>query len=273
MDEKNVDKEIKISLLKNTDDVIRKKEEIWNNVEIKLALNEEKTNINLTKIKETNMSYKPRGSKRSTKKSMMPKSWLTATIAAALLIGIFTASTDTGQAFVNNIKEYFAPQKQVIDEIEGMPEEKEVVLKEGEAGYIIYIDEERYNMIGEDGIDKIVPNQKLDDKYPEVSMTITQVEDKTPEQLAEEITNELQSSFRAVKEIEKIIDPVEGLLVSAIDGDEWNSKVTQVYIVSNGKAGSFVIQQKYFLEAAEGHGARFYNMLKEFKVVEKSINN
>lgn len=270
MEDKNVDKEIKASLLKNTDDITTKKEEIWGNIETKLALDEEKTKSNQVKMEEINIGFEPKGSKRSTKKSKKSKSWLAATIAAALLIGIFTTSTDTGQAFVNNIKEYFEPQKQVVEEIEGMPEEKEVVLEEGEAGYIIYIDKELYNMINEDGVDKIVLNQELDEKYPEVSMTITQVEDKNPAQLAEEIAAELQNSFATVKEIETVNDPVEGLLVSAIDGNEWNSRVAQVYIISNGKTGSFVIQQNYFLEAAEGHGARFYHMLKEFKIVDKN---
>jgi len=58
------------------------------------------------------------------------------------------------------------------------------------------------------------------------------------------------------------------ILLAAVDGSEWDSKVTQVYIISNEKEGSFVIQQKYFLEAAEGHGTRFYHILNEFKIVE-----
>jgi hypothetical protein len=205
---------------------------------------------------------------RRTNKPRKSKGWLTGTIAAAVLIGIFTTSTDTGQAFVNNLREYFAPEKQVVEEIEGIPEEKEVVLKEGTAGYIIYIEEERYTMIAENGVDKIVLNQKLDENYPEISMSITQVEDKTPEQLAKEIYTDLQNSFTTVKEIETVTDPVNGLLVWAIDGNEWNSLITRVYIVSNEKEGSFVIEQKFFLEAEEGHGARFQQMLKEFQIIE-----
>jgi hypothetical protein len=37
--------------------------------------------------------------------------------------------------------------------------------------------------------------------------------------------------------------------------------------VDDNQGGSYVIEQHLFLEAAEGHGVRFYHMLKEFKVV------
>ncbi|WNF36860.1 hypothetical protein RJD24_21100 [Bacillaceae bacterium IKA-2] len=270
MDDKNVDKEIRANLLKNTSDALKKKEEIWGNIEIKLAIDKANSINNLSEREEINMKNERRTSTGKVKKKSKSRGWITGTIAAAVLLGIFTTSTDTGQAVVSNIKEYFAPEKQVVEEIEGMPEEKEVVLKESKSGYIIYIDEERYKLIEEDGIDKIVTKEPLGEIYPEVAMEISQVEDKTPEQLATSIQQELENSFETVREITTVTEPVEGLLISAIDGLEWDSRVTRVYIISNEKEGSFVIQKKYFLEAEEGHGARFHHMLKEFKIVENA---
>lgn len=269
MDDKNVDKEIRANLLKNTNDALKKKEEIWGNIETKLAIDEENPRNIASEMEEKNIEIEPRSSRKKAKKSRKSKGWSTGMIAAAILLGFFATSTDTGQAVVNNIKEYFAPEKQVVEEIEGMPEEKEVVLKESKSGYIIYIDEERYKLVEEDGIDKIVTKEPLPENYPEVAMEISQVEDKSPEELATSIQEELKNSFETVKEISTVDEPVEGLLVSAIAGNEWDSRVTQVYIISNEKEGSFVIQQKYFLEAEEGHGARFYHMLNEFKIVEE----
>ncbi|OIJ18667.1 hypothetical protein BKP45_16175 [Anaerobacillus alkalidiazotrophicus] len=263
MEDKNVDKKIKESLLKNTDESLQQKDEIWKNIERKLASSEENSRKKITNMEENNMKIE-----QNVRKNRKSKGWVTGTVAAALLLGIFATSTDTGQAFVNNIREYFAPQKQVVEEIEGMPEEKEVVLEEGEAGYIIYIDAERYEMVKEKGVDTIVFKEELDERYPEVSMSIRQVEDKTPQQLADEIHSELKKSFATVDEITNVTEPVDGLFIHAIDGYEWNSPVTQVYIVSNEKEGSFVIEQKFFLEAAEGHGMRFDHMLNEFKIVE-----
>lgn len=263
MEDKNVDKEIKASLVKNTDNATLKKEDIWRNIEIKLALDE-------PEMEEKTMEFEPRSRKKTAKKQRKSKGWLTGTIAAAVLLGIFATSTDTGEAFVSNIKEYFAPEKAVIEEIEGIQEEKEVILKESEAGYIIYIDEERYKLIEEDGVDKIVFKEQLDERFPEVSMSINQVSNKEPEVVAEEIYDELKDTFTKVDDITTVNDPITSILVSAIDGNEWNSPVTKVYILSNEKEGSFIIKQKYFLEAAEGHGARFHQMLKEFKIVENT---
>jgi hypothetical protein len=259
MDDKHVDREIKESLLKNTDHTSKQKEDLWKNIESRLAIREDST-----KNKVTHMEAKKMKLEQNKRKS---KSWITGTIAAAVLIGIFTTATDTGQAFVNNVKELFAPEKQVVREIEGMPEEQEVVLNEGKAGYIIYIDEERYTLIEEDSLDRIVLKEKLDDMYPEVSMSIEQVADKTPAELAADISAELKKSFATVKEVEAVTNPIDGLLISAIDGDEWDSLVTEVYIVSNEKEGSFIIQQNYFLEATEGHGVRFNQMLKAFTII------
>jgi hypothetical protein len=261
MDDKHVDREIKESLLKNTDHTSKQKEDLWKNIESRLALGEEsRRNVAHMEAKQIKIEQSKRKS----------KNWITGTIAAAVLIGIFTTATDTGQAFVNNVKELFAPEKQVIREIEGMPEEQEVVLNEGKAGYIIYIDEERYTLIEEESLDRIVLKEKLDDMYPEVSMSIEQVADKTPAELAAEISAELKKSFTTVKEVESVTNPVDGLLISAINGDEWDSLVTEVYIVSNEKEGSFIIQQNYFLEASEGHGLRFNQMLKEFTILENT---
>ncbi|QCR30923.1 hypothetical protein [Lysinibacillus sp. SGAir0095] len=251
MDEKNLEREIKNAINKNTDDYLEDKEEIWSHIESRLDLKEQKGN----------------GALRINKKSKRRLRGVL--ISAAILVLIFSVInvTTTGQAFVERMKQYFEPEKHVVTEIEGKPEEQEVILHE-KADYVIYIDEERYKMIQEGDKDLITTKEPLEERYPEVSMTISQVVDKTPEQLAQEYSHELKTSFATVKEIESVTEPVEGLLVAAIDGSEWDSRVSKIYIISNGREGSFVFNIKYFLEAAEGHGARFYHMLEEFQVVQ-----
>jgi RNA polymerase sigma factor (sigma-70 family) len=46
-------------------------------------------------------------------------------------------------------------------------------------------------------------------------------------------------------------------------------KVVKYYLIDNGQGGTFVIEQHYFVEASEGHGARFDNMLKQFQVTKE----
>lgn len=62
-------------------------------------------------------------------------------------------------------------------------------------------------------------------------------------------------------------EPIEGYWLHGTTGSEWNSKVVTAYVISNGNEGSFVITENYFLEAAEGHGARFHHMLESFEIV------
>ncbi|MDI7742312.1 hypothetical protein QMK38_09890 [Lysinibacillus fusiformis] len=250
MDEKNFEKEVKEALKNKTNHYLDGKDEVWRNIESRLNLKEKS----------------PKRQKTTKSKGRFVGIAITAAVLVVLL-GFATVTT-TGQAFVERLKQYFEPEKNVVTEIEGHPEEQEVILHE-RADYVIYIDEERYKMIHEGDKDIVTTKEPLEERYPEVSMTISQVIDKTPEQLAKEYSEELKTSFATVKEIETVTEPVNGILVSAIDGSEWDSPVNKIYLVSNGNEGSFVFDLKYFLEAAEGHGARFYHMLEEFQIVQK----
>jgi hypothetical protein len=99
-------------------------------------------------------------------------------------------------------------------------------------------------------------------------MEISQDKDSTPEELAAQFEEELKADFSKVDAAQKVTEPVEGITIHAIDGGtEWDDEVVNYYLVDNTQGGTFVIKQKYFLEASEGHGARFYNMLKEFTIV------
>lgn len=258
-DDNNLDLYLKETMIKNTNKMGKHKEEIWLNIENQLGINMDKASSKASINKERRIA-----TKKKKRKKWILSSFLAASV---MMIGLFIR-TETGQALVNDIKQYFVPEKKVVQEMEGMPEENKLVLQETKAGYIIYIDEERYKLIKEDDVDRIVPKEPLEKRYPEVSMEISQVVNKVPEEVAKDIQRELKKDYQQVKEIETVTEPVNGIRFSAIDGNEWNSRVSQIYLVSNEKGGTFVIQEKYFLEAAEGHGARFYHMLTEFQIVE-----
>jgi hypothetical protein len=245
---KNFDERTKNDLLKNTEPPENIKEEIWSNIEKELF-------------------RKGRAASRKKKR----KRWIPIGIAVATIIIFFGMQTQTGMAVVDQIKEFFEPEKKVIQEIEGQPEETDVQLNEGtNAEYVIYIDESRYKLIKGEEADLITPKDPLPDRYPEVSLEIRQIPDVVPEELVNEVTNELRKEFPDLSEPEFVTQPVEGYqLHGIIGGQEWDSPVVHAYIISNGKSGSFVITERYFLEAAEGHGARFTEMLKEFKVIEQ----
>lgn len=131
----------------------------------------------------------------------------------------------------------------------------------------MYVDEERFMLTYGEKSDVITPLHPTPENYPEVTMEIKQVPNEKPLDLVEKIEAQLRKEFTKL-EVAEVKNPIKGYQVHGATGNKANSKIVNAYFISNGKAGSFVITQFYFLEAAEGHGARFHHMLKTFKIVE-----
>ncbi|MGG0669987.1 hypothetical protein ABE073_15840 [Lederbergia citrisecunda] len=198
------------------------------------------------------------------------KRWIPAVlIAAAAFVIAFTLQTEPGLALIKGIKDMFVPEKEIIQSIEGQDEPTEVHLNEGkDSEYIIYVDESRYKMIKGEDADLITTIDPLPGKYPEVSMEIKQYPSDKPETLVKELEEKLKVDFPELRDIETVSEPVEGFWLHGLTESTWDGKIIDVYVISNGKDGSFVITENYFLEAAEGHGARFYHMLQSFEIIE-----
>jgi hypothetical protein len=240
------DEQIKRELEKHTDSNVQElKDNIWNEINKEL------------------FEGRPKEVKRK-------KRWIPAVlIAAAALVFAFTLQTEPGLALMKGIKDMFVPEKNIIQSIEGQDEPTEVHLNEGkDSEYIIYVDESRYKMIKGEESDVITTIEPLPEKYPEVSMEIKQYPSDKPETLVKEIEEKLKVDFPDLRSIETVSEPVEGFWLHGLTESTWDGKVIDVYVISNGKDGSFVITEKYFLEAAEGHGARFYHMLQSFEIIE-----
>lgn len=247
------DKKLKEALLQGTDEAVELKDMVWNNIEREL---------NLDRSKKKDMS---RSSRR--KKNNISSFVRYGSIAAAVAI-VIGMNTQYGQAAVGKIKEIFVPNKVVKQELEGTTSENKVTLKESSMKYVIYIDEELYTMQSSEGKDKIVTKNKYEN-FPEVFMEIQQVKDKKPEVVASELQKELKGKFKKVDEPKVVKEPINSIFIYANNGSKWNDAVVKYYLVDNTKGGTFIIKEQLFLEASEGHGARFDNMVKEFKVVNE----
>lgn len=239
-------KKIKDALTKGTEQSVPLKENIWTNLE--KAINTGK--------------HKPApAAKRK------PRYWGFAVAAVAAMVMTFGAFTPEGQAAAKKIKDILLPEKSIVQDIEGDKEKTKVSLEESSIGYTIYVDRERYEMVKEDGKDKIVPNPPLPKNYPQVFMEIYQIKDKDPGTVLKQLDSELKEKYQEVKYTGEVQDPVKGMMISAYGGNKSNDIIDRYYLVDNTQKGTFVIREHYFREAAEGHGARFYHMLKEFRLV------
>ena len=243
-----LDDRVKKEILDHTEDTPSTlKDDIWNHIDQEL------------------FQSKSRRDKKVKKKSKVIPIVIAA--AAGVMI-LFSTQTESGSAFIKQIKDIFVPEKEIIQSIEGSEEETDVNLQEGkDSEYIIYIDEERYKLVKGEESDVITTKEPLEERYPEVSMEIKQYKDVSPDTMISTLKTELASEYTKVM-AESVTEPLDGFKLHGISGSEWNSPVTNVYVVDNLNGGSFVITEKYFLEAAEGHGARFYAMLQEFEIIE-----
>lgn len=243
------EKKINEALLKGTYEITELKNMVWNNIE---------SQLDLKKGKRIDVKGKKNNLRRFLKYG---------SIAAVIAI-VGLANTQYGSAAVNKIKEMFAPNKTVEEKIEGIGEKKNVSLQEGSSKYIIYIDEKLYTMKTVEGKDMITPKVKAEN-LPQVFMEIQQVEGKAPEALVEEKVKALKGKYKRVDNMGKVKEPINGILIYTDGGSKWNDIVEKYYFVDNTKGGTIIIKQQYFVEASEGHGARFDNMLKEFKIVNQ----
>jgi hypothetical protein len=254
MDERILDREIKESLIRATDGLMPMKEEIWKNIQSKI---------------ESDTRPRSVRSMRRRKKARRRHILSSISLTAAAIIMVLAIGTNAGRAAVARIRDILLPEKDIVQEIEGEKEDTKVSLHEGsDSDYIIYIDESNYKMVKQDGKDRIVPKVEIGPEYPEVYLEIQHVKDKSPVDVAREVEDDLKSSFENVENYGVVEEPIKSIYLHARDGFKHNDPVVSYYIVDDNQGGAFVIKQHLFLEAAEGHGVRFYHMLKEFKVIK-----
>ena len=205
---------------------------------------------------------------------------------------------------VTNLIEALFPPKKMTINIEGMEYEGDYVADgvEPEAtaeapqpGFAIYYDVDSYTMVKEGDITYIRPYLKsmtreevleiygdylsllseeererqiasLMNPQPDPSLPNCEIEiihlDIPYEQAASQERGELESQW-------KITEAVAGnrITFSMRNGQEWDSPVEVRDYISDEQGGCFRITSRYFLEAAEGHGARFAAMVDTFTVI------
>lgn len=251
MDE-SFDNKIKKALEHGTDNIVDQSEEVWQAI-------------------KAQTKYLPKGARRmnrrAKRRNRLSTIITTGTVAAAVLLTFFLR-TEPGKAAIDKIRELFEPQKNITQDLEGNKEETLVELEHSKMGYVLYVDKDLYSVVNEDDVDRIVAKNQ-GEGLPEVFMEVTQITDKAPDVVAADIDIELKAKYPIAENRGLVTDPLKGTLIRAASGGEWNDEVLVYYLIDNTKGGTFVIKQQYFVEAEEGHGARFYHMLKEFQIVEE----
>lgn len=249
MEDKRLDDKIKKALMDATDQSLELKDEVWEKIQNRIK-DDAKGELNMSNINKK-------------KNNHIKGKIIKITAVAATVLILLGGFTEGGKATFIRIRDMLVPEKLVEEEIEGIKEDTNVTLV-NKAEYSIYFDQERYRLEEMDDFDVIRPKIDLGEMYPDVYMKIQQIEDKSPNELIYEIEEALKNDYQIFKAKTQVEEPIKGISVYAQAGYQWNDEVVRYYLVENGKGGAFVIKQQFFVEALEGHGARFDNILKNF---------
>lgn len=182
--------------------------------------------------------------------------------------------TDTVDATAENTKEEEtdntstpADPAPVTIEIEGMKETMYGLWHTGNAYRIMY-DVDRFEFSDKDGSDTFVAENPDPAIYPYVYVSIHHIENKTSAAYIKELSDTLsKNSLKSEITSDVSIGNYKGTKISAKAGTEWNSIIRNYYIIEDGTS-IYTIESQYFLEAAEGYGARIHAMLNTFEIMQ-----
>lgn len=231
----------------------------------------------LGKVKEDYIMESVPGKKNVNKHHIK---WIAAVIALVLVLGFFqtapgAAAIEIVAEVVTNFIETLFPPKDIPVNVEGETEvihqeaggKEPEILEDGTIttpGYAIYYDTESYTMIEENGVTYI--RFVTDHALPPCEMEIRHIPNLLPDDAANAMRAEMIESWEKVSDISKM-EGREAVAFSFYAGLNWDSACGSVYFLSDGEDGCFQLTARYFVEATEGHGTRFAQMVQTFEVI------
>lgn len=133
--------------------------------------------------------------------------------------------------------------------------------------FLIYVNEEQFHIREEDGLYSIRSNNLLPEGFPECGLDIAHLTGTSPDEAMRSAAESLSDRYAEIfQEDESAVFP-QCRYLWASAGTDWDSEQARLWFVSDGQGGTFVLASRYFLEAEEGLGMRFQDMVSSFRVV------
>ena len=222
----------------------------------------------------------------SRKKNRAPHfRWIAAAIALVMILAFFqttpgVAALEIVKEAVTSFIETLFPPKDIPVNVEGETEVKHQeaggqepeMQEDGNViapGFAIYYDTELYTMSEEDGVTYI--RFIMDNDLPPCEMEIKYIPNLAPADAAGATHKEMAESWNSVSEV-RSLDTQDGYTFYFAAGTSWDSACGYAYFLSDGLNGCFQLTARYFVEATEGHGSRFGQMVQTFEVIDISDN-
>ena len=133
--------------------------------------------------------------------------------------------------------------------------------------FLIYVNEEQYAIREEKGLYSIRSTNPLPEDFPECGLDIFHLSAVSPEEARNTAAEALADRYETVSldDESAVLPKIPYLRASA--GEDWNSEQAELWFVDDGQGGTFVLTARYFLEAEEGLGTQFRDMVSSFRVV------
>lgn len=131
--------------------------------------------------------------------------------------------------------------------------------------FLIYVNKEQFEIHEENGIYSIRSKDPLPDSFPECGLDILHIPRISTEEAREEAEKVLVDRYAE-------IIPGDGTPISSLrasSGTDWDSEQAELWFENDGQGGTFVLIAHYFLEAEEGMGRLFQDMVSSFRMVSR----
>lgn len=136
------------------------------------------------------------------------------------------------------------------------------------ADFLIYVNESAFSMTEEEGRCRIRSLTPLPEGFPPCGLEILHLPDAAPARALEEAEAALEDLGAQVSR-EELSPALPGsLYLRSSLGADWDSEQVELWFAGDGRGGTFLLASRYFLEAEEGLGARFRDMVSTFRAVD-----
>lgn len=139
--------------------------------------------------------------------------------------------------------------------------------QEDTVDFLIYVNEEQFLICEENGLYSIRSTSPLPENFPELRLDILHLPGTAPNEAKEDAEDALRNGYDTLTSEETATALPGSLYLRASAGTDWDAEQAELWFTDDGQGGSFLLASRYFLEAEEGMGQRFRDMVSSFRVV------
>lgn len=133
--------------------------------------------------------------------------------------------------------------------------------------FLIYVNEELFSLQEENGIYRIRNKNPLPEGFPTCGLDIVHMTKTTPEEAMREASKTFPIQYEYNSDGSPANCLPDSLAYRSGEGTDWDSEQAELWFVDDGHGGTFVLTSRYFLEAEEGMGTLFRDMVSSFRVI------